>query len=254
LFCNFYVFYMKNLVGYQWLSKKYNVSPVQSFEFKSISDQAGKNRSDTLSWHITFALKHEGIHLEFLNRLFKVIEETKLVDWINSEPSGQYARRAGFLYEWFADKSLECPGVKMGNYIDMIDSESCFTSDSPSNNSRWRVRDNLPGTRDYCPMDYNGLRRYAHIGTGNIHRDASCRRQFAGPEIKDAFGSRSAARVHESCCKHPPSRWQLPSLPNQPLAWFHLARCVRSRRWLPDAQAPAPLSLQILSETNSSQV
>ena len=77
---------MKNLVGYKWLSKKYNVSPVQSFEFKSISDQAGKNRSDTLSWHITFALKHEGIHLEFLNRLFKVIEETELVDWITSEP------------------------------------------------------------------------------------------------------------------------------------------------------------------------
>ncbi|MEI6334726.1 MAG: Fic family protein [Methylococcaceae bacterium] len=142
---------MKNLVGYQWLSKKYNVSPVQSFEFKSISDQAGKNRSDTLSWHITFALKHEGIHLEFLNRLFKVIEETELADWINSEPSGQYARRAGFLYEWFADKSLACPSVKVGNYIDMIDSESYFTSDSPSNNSRWRVRDNLPGTRDYCP-------------------------------------------------------------------------------------------------------
>ena len=143
---------MKNLVGYKWLSKKYNVSPVQSFEFKSISDQAGKNRSDTLSWHITFALKHEGIHLEFLNRLFKVIEETELVDWITSEPSGQYARRAGFLYEWFADKSLACPSVKVGNYIDMIDSESYFTSDSPSNNSRWRVRDNLPGTRDYCPM------------------------------------------------------------------------------------------------------
>lgn len=143
---------MKNPAGYQWLSMKYKVSPVQPFEFKPMSDQAGKNRSDTLSWHITFALKHEGIHLEFLNRLFKAIKETELVDWINSEPSGQYARRAGFLYEWFTGRTLQCPGVTVGNYVDMIDSESYFTSGSPDNNSRWRVRDNLPGTRDYCPM------------------------------------------------------------------------------------------------------
>lgn len=141
---------MKNLVGYTWLSKKYNVVTVQPFRL--VSTQAGKNRSDTLSWHMTYALKHEGVHLEFLNRLFKVIDQAELTAWINGEPSGQYARRAGFLYEWFTQRTLDFPGVSVGNYISLIDSEEYFASDSPINNPRWRVRDNLPGTRDYCPM------------------------------------------------------------------------------------------------------
>lgn len=143
---------MENPVGYRWLSKKYNITPVQPF--RQVITQAGKNRSDTLAWHFTYALKHEGVHLEFLSRLFKVINQAELTDWTNGEPSGQYARRAGFLYEWFTDKTIDFPGVTVGNYIDMINCEEYFSSDSPSNIPRWRVRDNLPGTRHYCPMVY----------------------------------------------------------------------------------------------------
>ena len=152
LFGHYGQIYMENPVGYKWLSKKYDITSVQPF--RVINTQAGKNRSDTLAWHITYALKHEGVHLEFLSRLFKVIDDAELADWINSEPSGQYARRAGFLYEWFTDKAIDFPGVSVGNYISLIDSEEYFASDSPTNHPRWRVRDNLPGTRDYCPMVY----------------------------------------------------------------------------------------------------
>ena len=44
--------------------------------------------------HLLFALKHEGIHLEFLARLFAQLPADELDRWIASEPTGQYARRA----------------------------------------------------------------------------------------------------------------------------------------------------------------
>lgn len=49
---------------------------------------------------LAFALKHEGIHLEFLARLFDVTPVADLEAWVVSEPTGQYTRRAGFFYEY----------------------------------------------------------------------------------------------------------------------------------------------------------
>jgi len=47
------------------------------------------------------------LHLELLSRLFEQLYQTELVDWIQQEPSGQYARKAGFLYEWLTGRELE---------------------------------------------------------------------------------------------------------------------------------------------------
>lgn len=154
--------------GYQWLSGHYNIKPVQPFR---IDSQIVKSRStqksdgfihefyqpalmpdDTFEGHLTFALKREGIHLEFLARLLAVIPAETLENWIHAEPSGQYARRAGFLYEWLTGKQLNFSGVTVGNYVDAVDEELYFTAAQPENNQRWRVRDNFPGTRDYCPI------------------------------------------------------------------------------------------------------
>lgn len=54
----------------------------------------------SLRGHLTFHLKHEVLHLERLSRLFEQLDQAELVDWIQQEPGGQYARKAGFLYEW----------------------------------------------------------------------------------------------------------------------------------------------------------
>ncbi len=107
--------------------------------------------TDTLSAHLTFALKHEGVHLEFLARLFEVIPGQLLTDWVCSEPTGQYARRAGFLYEWLTGYQLDIDEVG-GNYRDALDARYYVVRSSPERNRRWRINDNLPGTPDYCPM------------------------------------------------------------------------------------------------------
>jgi hypothetical protein len=71
--------------------------------------------------------------------------------WIADEPTGQYARRAGFFYEYLTGRQLDFPGVMAGNYVSALDEEIYVTSSQSTNNQRWRVRDNLPGTRAFCP-------------------------------------------------------------------------------------------------------
>lgn len=159
---------MADWIGYQWLAERYGVSPVQPFRTDSaIAKTRATVREDgyvheyhlpvarpgdTLAGHLAFAFKHEGIHLEFLARLFDVAPVAELEAWVAAEPTGQYARRAGFFYEFLTGRRLAFPGVVAGNYVTTLDADAYLTSSQPVNNPRWRVRDNLPGSRDYCPL------------------------------------------------------------------------------------------------------
>ena len=159
---------MTDWIGYQWLAQHYGVRPVQAFRTDSaIAKSRATLRehgyvhesyprvarpADTLAGHLTFALKHEGVHLEFLARLFDVALVADLEAWVAAEPTGQYARRAGFFYEYLTGRHLTFAGVVAGNYVAALDEGAYITATRPVNNPRWRVRDNLPGTRDYCPL------------------------------------------------------------------------------------------------------
>ena len=99
--------------------------------------------ADTAADHLAFALRYEGIHLEFLHRLFQKLDRTALEAWIAHEPTGQYARRACFLYEWLTGIRIEFAGVTSGNYVDAIDHDRYVTAVAPTRNQRWRVNDNL---------------------------------------------------------------------------------------------------------------
>ena len=109
---------------------------------------------DTLRGHLAFHLKHEVPHLELLSRLFEQIDPNELVHWINDEPSGQYAKRAGFLFEFLSNQTLNIDVTLAGGYIDVLDSEKLVTATPGKEvvDKRWRVRNNLPGTRDFCPV------------------------------------------------------------------------------------------------------
>ena len=105
----------------------------------------------TIVGHLEFGLKYEDINLEWLSRLFAVIEPRILEDWIRRVPAGAYARRAGFLYEWLTARTLDLPAVK-GNFVDALDAARYFTRTTPLKNRRWRINDNLPGTPACCPL------------------------------------------------------------------------------------------------------
>lgn len=104
--------------------------------------------------HLQFHLRHEVPHLEFLARLFARSGPGFVQAWVMAEPTGQYARRAAFLYEWLTGQKLEVPERLGGNYVDAVDDAKLVTASSERvvKVQRWRVNDNLPGTRHFCPM------------------------------------------------------------------------------------------------------
>jgi len=108
----------------------------------------------TLRGHLTFHLKHEAPHFELLSRLFSCCEAGEIASWVASEPTGQYSRRAAFLYEFFTGEELAVPAGLGGGYHDAIDAQTLVaaTPGRAALNKRWRVRDNMPGTRAFCPM------------------------------------------------------------------------------------------------------
>ncbi len=161
---------MNEWIGGAWLASTHGLELVMPLKVVS---RIGGRRSTTVAddittetfvaamrpaptWrgHLTFHLKHEVPHLELLARLFEQLDDGDVADWITAEPTGQYARRAGFLYEFLKGRQLDIRVAVGGAYVDAIDSRQVVAA-SPGRevpDRRWRVRNNLPGTRAYCPL------------------------------------------------------------------------------------------------------
>ncbi|WP_350562783.1 Fic family protein [Psychrobacter sp. CAL346-MNA-CIBAN-0220] len=109
---------------------------------------------DNIIAHLQFHLRHEVLSLELLVRLFEQIGPNDVQAWVNNEPTGRYARRTAFLYEWLTNNYLEVPSNLGGNYVDAIDAKKLVTSSAEHviKNAQWRINDNLAGTRNFCPM------------------------------------------------------------------------------------------------------
>ena len=105
----------------------------------------------TLEGHLTFALKYEGLDLAVLKRLFLTTGPAPIEALIRAKPTGSYARRIWFLYEWLTGGRLDLPPPRKVAYVDVVDPKQQFpgaSQDSP----RHRVRNNLPGTPAFCPL------------------------------------------------------------------------------------------------------
>ncbi len=107
---------------------------------------------DTLSGQLTFALRYEGVDLGILHALFEKINPENLADWIKSEPSSRYSRRSWFFYEWLTDKVLDVPEITTGNFVDALDPKKQYPAPLSISSRRHRVNNNLPGTRNFCPL------------------------------------------------------------------------------------------------------
>jgi hypothetical protein len=101
--------------------------------------------------HLEFALKHEGINLEVLAAFFAKVDRAALTAYIRSRPTGQYSRRAWFLFEWLTDQRLDLEDLKSVPYVPLVDPERFFTG-LPNRSSRHAIDENLLGTRQFSPM------------------------------------------------------------------------------------------------------
>lgn len=105
----------------------------------------------TLEGHLTFALKYEGLDLAVLKRLFLATGPAAIEELVQEKPTGSYARRIWFLYEWLTGKKLDLPDAERGAYVPVIDPDLQFVGEERTE-QRYRVKNNLPGTPDFCPL------------------------------------------------------------------------------------------------------
>jgi hypothetical protein len=105
----------------------------------------------TLEGHLTFALKYEGLDLAVLKRLFLTLAPADIEVLVRAKPTGSYARRIWFLYEWLTGRTLDLPAADKGSYVPAVDPEQQWAIDGESS-PRHHVRNNMPGTPEFCPL------------------------------------------------------------------------------------------------------
>jgi hypothetical protein len=102
---------------------------------------------DTPLDHLLFALKHEGVNLPVLASALPRIDPGELVARLRESPSSLFVRKACFLWEAFADQTLEDIPAVGGNYGPLFDPER-YVSGKPVRNSKWRIDFNLENSVD----------------------------------------------------------------------------------------------------------
>jgi hypothetical protein len=143
---------------------------------------------DTLRGHLEFALKWEGVDLAVLAALFNVVEAEEVAAFIRQTPTGAYARRLWFLYEWLTGRTLDLADPGKVKAVQVIDPEQQFALESGELSSRHKVVNNLPGTRDFCPL----VRRTAALQQYAASELGMCAREVLGRTHPDVV-ARAAA-------------------------------------------------------------
>jgi Fic family protein len=101
---------------------------------------------------LVFALKWEGVDLAVLSALFRVLPAEEVAMLVRATPTGAFARRLWYLYEWLIGSELDVPDPGKVRLAPVVDVEHQFALQKGRPSPRHKVLDNLPGTRTFCPM------------------------------------------------------------------------------------------------------
>lgn len=126
--------------------RRSHTQPTHQIERYPVSYDKG---DDAIS-DLKFAIRYEPLELGLLKAAFRGMGPEPLEEWVRREPSGQFARRAWFLYEWLLDERLNLPDATMGAVVGVLDPKlqiGCAGEQS----KRHRVQNNLLGTPALCP-------------------------------------------------------------------------------------------------------
>lgn len=156
------------LAGYAALIRMYGIDVIPNWH-RSLVTTKGIHRIDSAGgiveevyppkyWpgntpgdHLEFALKYDGTNLAILASLFREITAEDFLGYVRSKPTGKYARRLWFLYEFLTGTSLQMDDLKQGNYIDLLDPDQYYTVTQARQVRRQRINDNLLGDVRFCP-------------------------------------------------------------------------------------------------------
>lgn len=116
---------------------------------------------DTGEGDLQFALRYEGINLEVLALLFARRGAQDIEHWTAARPESVYTRRLAFLFEWLTGESLPFEVSQKASYVPAVDQTLQYGFASGVRNAKFRVVDNLPGNRRFCPL----VRRSEYLET-----------------------------------------------------------------------------------------
>lgn len=106
----------------------------------------------TLISNLQFALRYEGLNLEVLALLFKKTGGSDIEKNLADHPESAYARRVGYLYEWLTGDEIKAEVAPRAAYVPIVDESLQFALADGTRNGKFRVIDNLPGNRRFCPL------------------------------------------------------------------------------------------------------
>ena len=180
--------------GYDALIERYGVAVIPNWHRSFISNAAAFRINvsqgvtqeiypsnyapgDSLGMQLEFAIKYDGTNLGILDSLFRVIDEKEFLSFVQSKPTGKYARRLWFLFEFLTGKRLPLADLKHGNYVDLLDATEYYTLASSRQVRRQRINDNMLGGRAFCPTvrRTSELRRLDAADLPELSRKATSR-------------------------------------------------------------------------------
>lgn len=153
------------LAGYSYLIDKLSLNTILPYQLHAVAQKNTREKTPecvihpfqnlprpTTYDHLVFALKYEGVNLLILKQVFLRIGGTVIQSAIDAQPTSAYARRLCFFYEWLTGDVLTPPAGLSGAYVEALDERQQYACERSINVTRWRVRDNLPGTPAFCPL------------------------------------------------------------------------------------------------------
>ena len=102
--------------------------------------------------HLEFALKYDGVNLGLLACIFEHVPQKELTEYVKSKPTGKYARRIWFFYEFLTGKQLPIDDISSGNYVDALEAKEYYTVQNRDKSPRHRIVNNLLGPQTFCPI------------------------------------------------------------------------------------------------------
>lgn len=142
----------------------------------------------TLAGQLVFAIKWEGIDLAVLARLFETVGADPIRAFILATPTGAFARRVWYLYEWLTGTELDIPAPGKVKLAPIVDGDLQFALARGQGSSRHKIIDNLPGTPAFCPM----VRRTPALNAADAKRLDQLARQVLG-RVRADLVARAAA-------------------------------------------------------------
>ena len=107
---------------------------------------------DTPLADLQFALRYEGVNLQVLALLFAKRGAQDIQPFVDANPQSVYARRLGYLYEWLTGETVRYATPQRASYIQLLDANLQHCLNSGTRTAKFRVIDNLPGNRNFCPL------------------------------------------------------------------------------------------------------